>query len=1008
MSPWTLFGWLLLILFCLLLAAGLSFVGLLRGWPAWLVPALVGGCLAVSVIACLLGKKRKKDAPDAPGQPPTVPAPPVVLPPGKAPRWLLLDFDGLLPHLPSLLEGAGKPLHPGGTGPLLWSTPQAHWIAVDAASTPTDSGETELRPTETGQSPASVPSKTAIPPPASASASSEAADTKANGEPSAWDALLDVLEDRGARRWLAHPAGIVLCVSADRLRSGTSSDTAATLILLRLRDIRPRIGDAPLWLILTGLEKAPGMPRMARALTTEITLERNPLHSPLGWLMPARRFHTPVPAWADAGVRQGMARIAETLDGLVRNADAGTPSPGGPALLLESAFRSLVAPLSAFAAGLGDDLRGIFWTALPTVSEKTAHGGPLFLRRLFQEILPGHVSPFPDAGARGRRVRLACRIGSALLLAAAGGALYRGAEASRELLLGIRRLEDSLPHAATIPALNELALSFQRLERDGSGLVRLYGAPQERLGQLRAAIAAHLALPTPDASGRWLNELMIWAGTRPGVEPIRFRAPDGTVLARVDGAVTGAGRQTAARFLDAMRRLAPDAQAVDHLQLLYDASVFAAWHAAGQCLLDAVRPSGIDPRTLLDTRHVPITPREALGPDDPCAAFLKSAERELRFAEGPIPDWVAALRDLRHIQKLAQLPIGTGETSWTEAVGLIGEPPDAARRALGNVESLFRARAAWTDYRGALAALSSEAGSGEGLVRLARALYGGDVNGGLRATDDAWRMLTAALEARNPGLLNDPLIPSLVRAPLLVAAGSATNEAARNLQERWSSEVVAPVEGLEDEALQQALIGDGGVLNAFTADAAKPFIRPSSAGFAPASALGRTFPLSTAFLRLLAETPQRMALYPASYPVRVSFSPVTVNPKAKAYPRGLSLRMDCANAPVRSDIYNYKEDVLFDWSPEQCGGLTLAFLLDGFEAAARYDGPLGFARFADQALAGPMEFVPSDFPEAAVRLEALGITRIKTRFRIEGGEAVRDRLRALPPALVRNILRGDG
>lgn len=141
-----------------------------------------------------------------------------------------------------------------------------------------------------------------------------------------------------------------------------------------------------------------------------------------------------------------------------------------------------------------------------------------------------------------------------------------------------------------------------------------------------------------------------------------------------------------------------------------------------------------------------------------------------------------------------------------------GTPRGAFRRrrqTLGNLETLFRARTAWTDYRSALAALSSETGTSDGLVRLARSLYGGELNGALRAADDAWQGLAAALEARNPDLRNDPLPLSLMRAPLLFAAGTATAEAARNLQQRWSTEVVGPVEGLQDEALQQALIGEG-------------------------------------------------------------------------------------------------------------------------------------------------------------------------------------------------------
>lgn len=63
----------------------------------------------------------------------------------------------------------------------------------------------------------------------------------------------------------------------------------------------------------------------------------------------------------------------------------------------------------------------------------------------------------------------------------------------------------------------------------------------------------------------------------------------------------------------------------------------------------------------------------------------------------------------------------------------LGEPSEGARQTLGNLETLFRARTAWTDYRNALAALSSETGTSEGLVRLARSLYGGELNGALRS-----------------------------------------------------------------------------------------------------------------------------------------------------------------------------------------------------------------------------------------------------------------------------------
>ncbi|MFQ8737373.1 MAG: hypothetical protein ACLSAH_16400, partial [Bilophila wadsworthia] len=389
-----------------------------------------------------------------------------------------------------------------------------------------------------------------------------------------------------------------------------------------------------------------------------------------------------------------------------------------------------------------------------------------------------------------------------------------------------------------------------------------------------------------------------------------------------------------------------------------------------------------------------------LGPNDPCSAFLAAAERELRSAEGPLPVWVASLRDMRSVRLLTRLP-GNG-TPLSETAELLGEPSEGARQTLGNLETLFRARTAWTDYRSALAALSSETGTSDGLVRLARSLYGGELNGALRAADDAWQGLAAALEALNPDLRKDPLPLSLMRAPLLFAAGTATAEAARNLQQRWSTEVVGPVEGLQDEAPNRPS-------SARAASYGHSWRTRRNLSCAPQRDMRRPQPSGCAFP--FPGFPQPAFRNAAThrglsgiYPVRVGFSPVTVNPKARAYPRGLSLRMDCGGEPLRADAYNYQGTALFDWSPEQCGNLTLAILFDGFTAEKVYDSPLGFAHFVDQAAAGIMEFTPSDFPTVQQQLENLGITRLRTRFRIEGGEAVRERLHALPSALIRSIL----
>lgn len=256
MSPWKVLGWLLVALLCLLLTAGAYGLAFLWGWPlpsVWWLAAIAGAGAGVALILFLFRTMRGGT------HEPAAPAPlSVELPSDRLPRWLLLDGGGLFPHLPDILESAGRPLLSDGaaenTGSVgLWSTAHAHWIAVDFAAPPLsgehggDGGE--------GNTPDKAPP---LP---------------------MWDQLLD---DKAVRRWLSPPAGVVLCIGAESL-SGHGDDTAA-FMRQRLLTVRNRLGNAPVCLLVTGLEQAPGLSRLARHFTAEISIGRNALHAPLGWV----------------------------------------------------------------------------------------------------------------------------------------------------------------------------------------------------------------------------------------------------------------------------------------------------------------------------------------------------------------------------------------------------------------------------------------------------------------------------------------------------------------------------------------------------------------------------------------------------------------------------------------------------------------------------------------------------------------------------------------------------
>ncbi|MEG2140744.1 MAG: hypothetical protein RRY20_08175, partial [Bilophila sp.] len=416
MSPWKVLGWLLVALFALLLVAVAYGLVLFYGWtlPSGKTLGVAAGGLAgltLLVWLALTLYRRSRSAP-APLS--------VHLPVDRLPRWVLLDNNALFPHLPELFQHTGSPLlmdEPEETpdSVRLWSTKGAHWIAVSAA--------TNARPER--DSPASNTAKPAKP-------------------SSIWDKLLN---DKTVRRWLSPPAGIVLCLDMELLSASDGKDAVAYLSqrvnALRVNALRGRLGNAPVYLLVTGLERAPGLLGLVQFLAAAPLLDTHSLHAPLGWIMLDRKPWTPVSRWALAGVREGMNLLLRSLDALVRCSDAGTPAPGGSAFLFENALQPLTMPLAALATEIR--FNGVFWEALPAVHPHPPAGGvgtPLFVRDLFLETLPASCAQrsFPLVGRR-RQIRTARRVAVTLLALAIALALYQGKEQGAALLPRIHQLE---------------------------------------------------------------------------------------------------------------------------------------------------------------------------------------------------------------------------------------------------------------------------------------------------------------------------------------------------------------------------------------------------------------------------------------------------------------------------------------------------------------------------------------------------------------------------------------
>jgi len=118
----------------------------------------------------------------------------------------------------------------------------------------------------------------------------------------------------------------------------------------------------------------------------------------------------------------------------------------------------------------------------------------------------------------------------------------------------------------------------------------------------------------------------------------------------------------------------------------------------------------------------------------------------------------------------------------------------------------------------------------------------------------------------------------------------------------------------------------------------------------------------------------------------ITSRPIGVNPGAKAQPYAVNLSIQCANEQITLDNFNMAVTSSFDWSPDQCGDVTLQIHIEDLTLTRRYPGPMGLPRFVEEFVDGQRIFTPDDFPQARESLDALNVTSLHVRYDLVGTE----------------------
>ncbi|GAB6097182.1 type VI secretion protein IcmF/TssM N-terminal domain-containing protein [Desulfatiferula olefinivorans] len=389
--------------------------------------------------------------------------------------------------------------------------------------------------------------------------------------------------------------------------------------------------------------------------------------------------------------------------------------------------------------------------------------------------------------------------------------------------------------------------------------------------------------------------------------------------------------------------------------------------------------------------------RAMAGPSNPYFVFLDRLSDEISpgLTDGePPPSWVdlaLSLTGIRHYEARE------GEAESSGAAATLAKK---GARLLGRAGRLATASAPAPDlmvhaepfkrYRDAMAAMARACGSDASAFHLASQVFAEDPTGGQsshfaarRASEDLKAALSAHQDERG-------VFVRLLDGPVDYLWSRSVRGAACRIQAIWDETVLAEIQGVHDpKQTADMLLGKDGLVKAFTAGPGASFIgRDSRRGYFAKKVDGETMPFRPEFLSFLTRGAWSARSAQSLYKVKIDGLPTDANADAAMMPHVTKLELQCATGAQSLDNYNYPVSHTFEWSPDECGDVSLSILIGPLSLKKTYTGFRPFARFLKDFDKGGHTFYRMDFPDQGPELKRMNIKFIKVKYRISGGGPV--------------------
>ena len=270
----------------------------------------------------------------------------------------------------------------------------------------------------------------------------------------------------------------------------------------------------------------------------------------------------------------------------------------------------------------------------------------------------------------------------------------------------------------------------------------------------------------------------------------------------------------------------------------------------------------------------------------------------------------------------------------------------------------------------------------------------------------AFKQLQFIMGIESP--LNKPFW-ALMKGSLITIEQYAAQEAAEELQDRWGKEVLAQVNGLEGNPLQEGMFDiNKGLFWKYITDNVEPFIQTTLVGTViPRSVDDQvTIPFTGEFIDYATQAKTGLTKRKPSYSVILESGATSVNREALYKPTRTVLSMVCEGGKEYNLVnLNFVSRSVVDWTPK-CGDLTLTIDFSVFAVTKIFKVPRGFPEFLQAMSANVMTMRPADFPESEPNLRDINVREIILRYKVSGAEDLVDSLHVFPLETVQTVAKG--